>query len=222
MVKLLHKNLIDINVQVFNLTGAKQAIAISGFLCLAAANTAFAEEKFVDVQLKATPWSQGWSVGVHVGRVIDKSVRTLGAFNPFTVGFDNYGLISLGVRKKLADYGPYFSLYSELNISRIFGDEDYSEVFFTPTVSWNYFPWDNIVDTSASIGVGLSYTSIESNLDNSGTNLLASMIFELEFELPKYEKVSLFTRIHHRSTAGIFADSGGSNFYAVGLRYNFN
>ena len=109
-----------------------------------------------------------------------------------------------------------------INFTRIFGDEDYSEVFFTPTISWNYFPWDNVVDTTAAIGVGLSYTSIESNLDNSGKNLLASMIFELEFKLPEYEKVSMFTRIHHRSTAGIFAEGGGSNFYAIGLRYNFN
>ncbi len=146
---------------------------LSGLLMLAAANTALAKENFVDVQVKATPWSKGWSVGV-------------------------------------------------LNFTRIFGDEDYSEVFFTPTISWNYFPWDNVVDTTAAIGVGLSYTSIESNLDNSGKNLLASMIFELEFKLPEYEKVSMFTRIHHRSTAGIFAEGGGSNFYAIGLRYNFN
>ena len=201
---------------------AIKAIAFSGLLSLAATYAALAEENYVNVQVKATPWSQGWSVGLHLGRAIDKSVRTLGAFNPLAVGYTDYGLVSLGVRKRLADYGPYFSLYSELNISRIFGDEEYSEVFFTPTVSWNLFPWDNVVDTSASIGVGLSYTSIESNLDNSGKNLMASMIFELEFKLPEYEKLSLFTRIHHRSTAGIFANGGGSNFYAVGLRYNFN
>jgi len=199
-----------------------KAIVFSGLLSLTSTSTAFAEENFVNVQVKATPWSQGWSVGLHLGRAIDKSVRTLGAFNPLAVGFVDYNLISLGVRKKLADYGPYFSLYSELNISRIFGDEEYNEVFFTPTVSWNFFPWDNVVDTTASIGVGLSYTSIESNLDNAGKNLLASMIFELEFKLPEYEKVALFTRIHHRSTAGIFAKEGGSNFYAIGLRYNFN
>jgi len=190
------------------------ALALSAADTTTAAETSFADQKF-----KATPWSQDWSVGVHWGQTIENNVRSLDAFNPFKIGYLDYSLVSLGLRKKIANYGPYFSLYSELNVSHIYGDEDYNEVFFTPTISWDYFPWDKVLNTSASIGVGLSYTSIESNLDNSGKKLMASMIFELEFKLPEYEKVALFTRIHHRSTAGIFAAGGGSNFHAIGLRY---
>jgi hypothetical protein len=159
---------------------------------------------------------------MHRGQAIKNSVRTLGAFNPGTINYRSENLISLGLRKKMASYGQYFSLHSELNVSRIYGKEDYSEVFLTPTISWDYFPWDATLDTSASVGVGLSYTSIASNLDRSGKKLMASMIFELEFKLPQHEHLSLFTRIHHRSTAGIFANGGGSNFHAVGLRYYLN
>jgi len=204
------------------IAGTIKAALFAGMLSLVAVDTALAQRAVKADKLKPVPWSQGWSVGLHWAQGIKNSVRTLGAFNPLGIGYIDYNLVSLGLRKKVADYGKYFSLYSELNVSRIYGDENYSEVFFTPTVSWDYFPWDNVVDTSASVGVGLSYTSIESTLDNSGTKLLASMIFELEFTIPKYERFPLFVRIHHRSTAGIFADEGGSNFHAIGLRYNLN
>lgn len=194
----------------------------TALLTLIAANSVTAEEKFNDAHLKFVPWSQGWSVGMHWGQAIKNSVRTLGAINPAAIGYDDYNLISLGLRKRIAYYDHYFSIYSELNATRIYGDEHYSEVFLTPAISWDYFPWDDVLDTSASVGVGISYTSRKSALDNSGKKLMASMIFELEFKLPGHDRLSLFTRIHHRSTAGIFASSGGSNFHAIGLRYSFN
>ena len=102
-------------------------------------------------------------------------------------------------------------------------DEDYAEFFVTPTVSWDYFPWDDYVDTSASVGVGLSYTTTESSLDGSDEKLMASMIFELEFTVPEEERWSFYTRLHHRSSAyGTFSDGGGSNFPSIGLRFHLN
>jgi len=204
------------------MAGRFKVAVFAGMLSLITVNTAIAQKTLKGDRLKAVPWSQGWSVGVHWAQGIKNSVRTLGVFNPWGIGYLDYNLISLGLRKKVAEYGKYYSFYSELNFSRIYGDENYSEVFFTPTVSWDYFPWDNVLDTSASIGAGLSYTSIASRFDNSGKKLMASVIIELEFTLPKYERFPLFVRIHHRSTAGIFADEGGSNLHAIGLRYKFN
>jgi hypothetical protein len=53
------------------------------------------------------------------------------------------------------------------------------------------------------------------------TQLLA--LFELEWRLRKFEHFSLVTRIHHRSGAyGLIAPRNvGSNFLAIGVRYDF-
>jgi hypothetical protein len=53
------------------------------------------------------------------------------------------------------------------------------------------------------------------------TQLLA--LFELEWKIRKLENFSLITRIHHRSGAyGLIAPRNvGSNFLAVGIRYEF-
>ena len=191
-------------------------------LSFLASDLAVADQIYDPSKIAMTPLNQGWSVGVHWGQNIDNNVRTLSAFNPFAWDVKDYQLVSLGLRKKIFDYDKYFSGYAELNVSHIFKTENYNEIFFTPTVSWNYFPWDHVVDTTASIGVGLSYTSIESELDNSGKKLMASVIIELEMMLPEQRDWSVFGRIHHRSTAGIFAKQGGSNFPSIGLRYHLN
>jgi hypothetical protein len=59
---------------------------------------------------------------------------------------------------------------------------------------------------------------------NSGSQpLLNYLAFELSFTIPQYPKASLVYRLHHRS--GVFGTFGGvrgaSDFYMLGLRYNF-
>ncbi len=73
-------------------------------------------------------------------------------------------------------------------------------------------------------GLGLSYAHgtpwYERSPDDDRKRLLTYMSYELELRLRRIDRVSLVTRIHHRSGAyGLFAPRGsGSNFLAVGVR----
>ncbi|MGM0535333.1 MAG: hypothetical protein ACQER5_04580 [Pseudomonadota bacterium] len=168
---------------------------------------------------------QGWALGLHGGRAIDQSVQDGTAFDPFGWDFQDYSLTSLGLRKDLMPLGRHLRLFSELHVAWVSGDEEYGEVAFTPTLSWESFPWDHALDTRALVGAGLSYTTKSTQIDDVDGRLLASMIFELEVQPAPWESWSIYTRLHHRSNAfGLFgddSDSRGSNFPSLGVRYHW-
>lgn len=174
-------------------------------------------------ELSVTPWEQGWALGGHAGQAVHETVKSGEAFNPFVWDFMDYYIVSTGLQKELVDFWGYSKLYTEANVSYIFGDEHYFETFLTPSISWEPFPWDDVLDTTAYLGVGISYTSETSRLDHSGEHWMASMIFELEVQPDSWGPWSLYGRIHHRSTAyGTFGDDGGgSNIPSLGVRYHF-
>ncbi|GED23419.1 hypothetical protein [Halomonas halmophila] len=174
--------------------------------------------------ISVTPWGEGWALGGHAGQAIHETVKSGEAFNPFAWESRDYYIASVGLQKELVDFGGYSKLYTEANVSYIFGDEDYFESFITPSLSWEPFPWDDSVDTTAYLGVGLSYTTEESQLDDSGEKLMASMIFELEAQPDAWGPWSVYGRLHHRSSAfGFFSDQeGGSNIPSLGVRYHFD
>jgi hypothetical protein len=108
------------------------------------------------------------------------------------------------------------------------GYQNYEEFVLAIFLRYHTFPWDHIIDTSFAIGEGLSLTSKtperESQRDDSESQpLLNYLAIELAFRIPKYPKASMVYRIHHRS--GVFGLFGGvkgaSDFYMLGLRYNF-
>lgn len=200
-----------------------KSVLLAGILGIFATNCATADETIKNDGINIVPWSEGWSVGAHWGRAVDNTVESFEAFQPTKWESLDYSVISFGGRKKILNVDKYFSIYTEINASYIYGDEDYGEIFITPTISWDLFPWDDYLDTSASVGVGISYTSTESELDDSNEKFMASMIFEVEVTLPEDKGWSVYTRLHHRSSAyGTFSDGGGSNFPSIGLRYHFN
>lgn len=186
-------------------------------LGVGASGTAWADE------VSVTPWGQGWALGGHAGQAVHETVKSGEAFNPFVWDFRDYYIVSTGLQKELVDFWGYSKLYAEANVSYIFGDEHYFETFLTPSISWEPFPWDDVLDTTAYLGVGVSYTSETSRLDDSGENWMASMIFELEVQPDSWGPWSLYGRLHHRSTAyGTFGDDGGgSNIPSLGVRYHF-
>ena len=172
-----------------------------------------------------SPWSDGWSLGVHVGRAIRQSVRSGEAFLPYEWDFRDYYLASAGVRKDVARLSRHSRLLTEANLAWISGDEEYAEASLTPALTWETFPWDRAVDTTAAIGVGLSYSSRATDIDATGRRWMASMIFELDFQPAPWSAWSVYARLHHRSNAwGVFgggSGSRGSNFPAIGVRYAF-
>jgi len=87
---------------------------------------------------------------------------------------------------------------------------------------WTRFPWDRWLDTSVSLGQGVSLASQRPPLEDETRNLLHYMHFEIAFQVPGSERVSLAGRVHHRSGGfGVYGVTGGSNFLALGIRYRF-
>lgn len=101
---------------------------------------------------------------------------------------------------------------------------------FDPYIAFRFvnFPWNNYVNTSLAIGEGISYASSIPALeirDNGHTKrLLNYLMLESTFAMPKYPRLQLVARIHHRSGAfGLYhAGNTGSNAVGLGIRYLFD
>jgi hypothetical protein len=110
------------------------------------------------------------------------------------------------------------------------GRQSHQEVNAVIVARWMRFPWDHRLDTRVAFGEGLSYASrtpaIEPRAqrpDEESVRLLNYLLLEIEVVVPRRERWSVFTRIHHRSgVAGIFGNvQGGSNFIGLGARYRY-
>jgi hypothetical protein len=113
----------------------------------------------------------------------------------------------------------------EGQIVRHFGDQDHWEFNAAVVGRWMKFPWNRWLPTHAAFGIGPSYATREpaEEADRSGSSarFLLYWMGELEFSRPN-QPWSVIARLHHRSTGyGVFADSGGSNFLALGVRHRF-
>ncbi|MFQ5636110.1 MAG: hypothetical protein ACE5G3_12375 [Gammaproteobacteria bacterium] len=93
---------------------------------------------------------------------------------------------------------------------------------------WKTFPWNNMIDTTAAVGLGLSYAfddpTFERNAHGTSNQWLVYILVELTASLPKVPTWALVARIHHRSAAyGTFEDDleGASNAFGVGIKYRF-
>jgi hypothetical protein len=90
---------------------------------------------------------------------------------------------------------------------------------------WHYFPWNKWVNTSFAVGDGISYytevSEVEEEDDDDAQRTLNYLLFELTLGLPKYPRVDLVFRIHHRSSVFGLAGAGGSNFVTGGFKFAF-
>jgi len=126
--------------------------------------------------------------------------------------------------------GRYFDdalqLEVEVQIGKYFGEQDNFE-FNLPVIGrWQRFPWNSAVATSFAFGLGLSYATEEPEVekmthDGITEQLLAYWVAEITLGPP--ESIwAVVLRLHHRSTAfGLFAETGGSNTFAAGLKFRF-
>ncbi len=93
---------------------------------------------------------------------------------------------------------------------------------------WANFPWNNYLTMSFEAGEGISYATsvpaIESHDNDNTKRLLNFMMLEATFAAPKYPRLQLVVRIHHRSGAyGLYhAGNTGSNDIGLGIRYLFD
>ncbi|HVE43993.1 MAG TPA: hypothetical protein VNC84_02505 [Gammaproteobacteria bacterium] len=95
------------------------------------------------------------------------------------------------------------------------------------SIRWANFPWNPYLNTSFSIGEGVSYASsvpaIEKKDNQNTKRFLNYLMLEATFAPPLYPRLQLVAQIHHRSGAyGLYhAGNSGSNVVGLGVRYLF-
>lgn len=126
-------------------------------------------------------------------------------------------------------YHPYESLYIDVEVQAGFhtGIQDHNEFVGVIIGRWEHFPWDHELDTSFSIGEGLSWASKlpvhETQNNDKSAQLLNYVLFEFAASPWEEKKWVGFFRVHHRS--GVFGTFNGvygaSNLVGFGLRYRY-
>lgn len=141
------------------------------------------------------------------------------------VDIANTYFLALSAGRGLASYRDYVTLEVEGQAVKHFERQHHFEFNGFLALRWHPLPWDKYLDTSFAVGDGLSYATQHPELerDEETQRLLNFLVFEGAFTLPKAPRWSLVARIHHRSSVfGLFGDvRGGSNFLALGIRYQF-
>jgi hypothetical protein len=93
---------------------------------------------------------------------------------------------------------------------------------------WTNLPWNHYITTSFAIGEGVSYAtsyiSLEKKNGEYTKRFLNYLMLEATFAAPKYPRLQLMIRIHHRSGVyGLYhAGNAGSNALGLGIKYLFD
>jgi len=192
------------------------------------ASNAFSEiENSDNHDLTQNKWAVTLFNGIYTARTFGKTTFNIPGH------FESNYIHGLSVSREFWKTEKHFSWELESMFAKHHGQhktgyQNYEEYVLAVFLRYHTFPWDNFIDTSIAIGEGLSLTSKiperESQRDQSESrHLLNYLAIEFAFTLPKYPNTSLVYRIHHRS--GVFGLFGGvkgaSDFYMLGLRYNF-
>jgi hypothetical protein len=139
------------------------------------------------------------------------------------------GLVAVALARELGRTGEWLRWEIEGQLVQHWGVQRHQEVNVVLVARWLRFPWNHLVATSLAFGQGLSYATrvppLEPRADpdeGESTRLLNYLLMELELGPPKSPWRG-FARVHHRSGAfGVYGGvRGGSNFVALGVRYQF-
>jgi hypothetical protein len=138
---------------------------------------------------------------------------------------DSY-LVAAALARRIGAYENKASFEIEGQIVKHFNIQTHWELNAIVSARWEAFWWDDVIDTSVAFGLGPSYATdkpeIEVELDGDTSRFLVYWMLELALGLPNYPHLALITRIHHRSDAfGLIHNGGGSNAFAVGLKWRF-
>lgn len=169
--------------------------------------------------------TKDYALTVYGGRLTDGDWHE--SFGPGT-NFIDSDLVVAALAKTLsrsADGGRSYEV--EGQIAKHSGIQDNLEYNLLGAVRWHDLFWSDKLNSSAAVGLGVSYASsvprAEATIINSGSEkLLTYWHLELTMGPPKRDwQASL--RMHHRSTAyGLFGSHGGSNAVTLGVRYEFD
>ena len=180
---------------------------------------------FIPFTATAADAERDWALTLYYGRLTDSGI---GEAVTFDFKFENAYFIDLALSRRLYTFRDYCNIEIEGQIAKHFGDQDHWEFNAVGYIRWLDFPWDAYLDTSFAVGVGVSYATsvpeIEAKIhDDKAARFLGALMFELAFSPPRVPQWGLVIRLHHRSgAAGLFSGVwGGSNAWAMGIRYSF-
>lgn len=167
------------------------------------------------------PWSlmlyQGWGTNADLAQTLLLD----------DVNFEDSYFTGLVINRKMFPFWRYFSFELEGQVLKHYGQQDHWELAGLFLVRLHPLLLSSLVNIDFAVGWGLSYATeipaLEAELRDNTSQLMNYLAFEVAFTLPEYREWTLVTRVHHRSGFfGTFNDTyGGSNFFALGLRYHF-
>lgn len=165
------------------------------------------------------------AVTIYGGRLSDGNWEE--SFGPGTHFIDSDLLVAAYSRTLATSAEGGRSYEVEGQIGKHFGIQDHWEYNLLGAVRWHRLPWSDAMNSTAAVGLGLSYASrvplAEATLINNSSEKLLTY-WHLELTLgPKNRPWQASVRMHHRSTAyGVFGDEGGSNAVTLGVRYELD
>jgi hypothetical protein len=175
-----------------------------------------------------------WRFGGYVGQFTLQRLSVL-EFTPWLLNMRDFKppafIETVDVHYKAVEL-PFVPLTvgADFNVSRHFGGENYSEFAFAPTLTWDWFPWNNYVYTRYRVGpIGISYDTSKSALEATQTfgrrttKLLNYAMAELILAPSKDSKWEVFGGVHHRcGVYGLISHvNGGESYTYVGFRAGF-
>jgi hypothetical protein len=142
--------------------------------------------------------------------------------------FRNDFLSGLGLNWQFYRHGDTWDLELEPMFVQHFGSADFGELAAVVMARWRKFPWNECLPTTVAVGEGLSYVDQIPEIETRGpgvgpiNHLNNLLIFEATFALASQPRTAVVLRLHHRSVAfNLFGENNESNFFCLGLRYNF-
>jgi hypothetical protein len=166
-----------------------------------------------------------YSLNIYAGQMTTNEWEDFFGFGDRT-NFTNSYLTTVALARRIGAYKKMASFEVEGQVVKHFNIQDHWELNALVIARWDAFWWDKYIDTGVAFGLGPSFATTEPAIeklnDGDTSKFLVYWMMELEFGLPEYSRVSLITRLHHRSNAyGLLAEKGGSNALAIGLKYRF-
>jgi hypothetical protein len=193
------------------------------------------EEKTFAIE-PAPPPFRDWSVQFGVSIISESDIGEVltGSFDRADgdAGGRNYSLMVnwIARRFEIPCHGrilrPQFEPYLTLTLV----DQNHDSIFpdYNGGIGfrWVDFPWDQWLETTLFMGIGLSYSSEvyvvdrERHPGEDRSHLKFDWPIQLTFALPRWPQHQLVLFVDHQSGGHIF-DEGGVNSYGIGYRFEF-
>jgi hypothetical protein len=171
--------------------------------------------------------NSGWYATIHAGEMTfdDTSEIFIGNFS-----MDESYLAGVGIGKEIYEIKKDFTLDLEAQFFKHFKDQDHEEYNLVPILKWKNLNWLGDINSSFSIGNGISYASEIPKRElavqgaDGSNDLLNYVMMEKSIKIPSSDNYEFSLRYHHRSGMfGLYDNAReASTAFLLGIKYNFD